>query len=201
MSKWYDVYVERMNDSYRGHVRQRYAPFIDQILRQSRPNDVLTEVGCGAANITRIVAANQPKPHFNHHYHALDNCPKMRELAQMNLKPLVDQGVDAFTTLCDVTKEVFHWADMKPGLIHSHGLLEHFDDETIREMIRLQKETGAHTLIHYVPGFLYETPSFGCERLLCTEQWRDICRPDLIETFNGGFDYMLMWEQSYEPVR
>lgn len=75
---------------------------------------------------------------------------------------------------------------------HSHGVLEHFNDVEIRDIIKLQREQY-ETLIHYVPSYLYRTPSFGDERLMTPENWQEICQPDEIIEFNGGYDLILKW--------
>lgn len=77
-------------------------------------------------------------------------------------------------------------------VVHSHGMLEHFDDHTIRDVILAHSH--ARVQVHYVPG-LYDEPTFGDERLLPAEAWMDICAPDRIVKFNGGLDYALIFER------
>jgi hypothetical protein len=77
-------------------------------------------------------------------------------------------------------------------VVHSHGMLEHFDDHTIRDVIRAHSH--ARVQVHYVPG-LYDEPTFGDERLMPAESWMDICAPNQIIKFNDGLDYALIFER------
>lgn len=77
-------------------------------------------------------------------------------------------------------------------VVHSHGMLEHFDDHAIRQVIHNFRQ--ARVQVHYVPG-LYPEPSYGDERLMSVEQWEDICAPDQVLTFNDGLDYALIFER------
>lgn len=196
MKTWHDFYLERMNDNYRRHIERRYAPFIDKIITIAGKQNALyiAEMGCGAANVSRII-----KKYYTTGIHMLvDKCPKMLDLAKQNM----NGEKDVFFFTADITDGDLRKALDLPilgpppriDLIHAHGVLEHFDNETIRKIIKLQLEMSP-IAIHYVPSSKYEKPSFGDERLMSPAQWDQIAKPTSIEFFNDGYDLILTWER------
>jgi ubiquinone/menaquinone biosynthesis C-methylase UbiE len=178
-----------MNDSYYDHVCKRYKVHIDLIANACKIDTRVMEVGCGMGNITRELVRRSVT---NKRQVATDFCPKMLDLALLNLEQEISANK---VLLCkgDMTNSNhFKWMTM--DVIHSHGVLEHYGDLAIRETIEVQKRMGAKTLVHYVPGEKYEKPSFGDERLLSVDAWKKICEPTEIYTFNQGFDYALVWD-------
>lgn len=191
MSSWYEHYVGRMNDSYLDHVRKRYGPFI-KIIRELMPKSDhcrVAEVGCGAANITRILDEKIIMGQHCRHI-ILDKCPLMLGLAHQNL---ADNHVNHLAILGNALNLP---TEPMTGLsvIHSHGVLEHFSDKHINRIINEQKMFCSN-LVHYVPSHRYEKPSFGDERLLSVDDWYRICRPDEIVQFNDGYDLALIWRR------
>lgn len=183
MREWYEIYRDRMNEHYRNHVARKYAPFLEQLHHYQ--GDVTTEIGCGAGNITRILREmeTRPKWHF-----LTDSCPKMLGLAVEN-NPVPKCNF----SISDIREMVPANCD----LIHSHGLLEHFDDATIRQVVR-NMFYAAPIQIHYVPGARYEKPSRGDERLLSVDEWKEILSPyrkARVEPFNNEFDLLLRIER------
>lgn len=187
-SEWYNYYKNRQNDRYRKHIETKYADFIDYIIN-SIPNKGkepihLHEAGCGAGNVSLAVYKKLRKDAMNFHITMSDKCKDMLELAHENLEV-------SYKAVLDVTYDKLPEADV----VFSHGVLEHFDDETIVKIISNQLFT-ADKVIHYVPSNKYEKPSFGDERLLTVEQWQEICNPTSIIEFNDGLDLILTWDMS-----
>lgn len=182
---FYQTYEARMNEKYRTHIERKYYPFIELILRELPLGACsVGEFGCGAANISRVLA--KAKPEIDHILVDIDQ--RMLALAGKNMD------------LTSSRFELIPWNILSPlphlrlQLVHSHGVLEHFSDRDIRQILDCQKLI-THTLIHYVPSHKYEKPSFGDERLLTPEQWKKICNPDQILEFNDGFDLALIWRK------
>lgn len=196
MKTWYDHYVGRMNDSYREHVSKRYGKHINMIVSAATKRNGLkvVEIGCGAANVSRIVSEKiiqKTNDRVFPKYVILDICPKMLGLARVNFGAVSDHVAQLGDALDLGMSEDLKSTDV----FHSHGVLEHFRDGQINVIINEQKRmasSGAQ-LIHYVPSAKYETPSFGDERLMTPDQWYQICMPDEIIEFNDGYDLILKW--------
>jgi len=182
MSAWYNFYVARMNDAYYDHVFRKYLQFINQIAMRCLPGDIVVEAGCGTANITRALKELRPESK----YIVVDNDDKMLGLAASNLR----EWPSIAARQLDIRYDEMPKAD----IVHGHGVLEHFDDETIRQIIGLQISSGARFVAHYVPSAKYKKPSFGDERLMTPELWKEICAPTEIYEFNDGYDLVLMWK-------
>jgi len=161
VNNWYNFYYERMNDRYRDHIASRYWDFIDYIIENSRGAEKIHEAGCGAANISRIVSK-----FTNAKLVLTDKCPQMLNLAKQNMKET--EGYE--TALVNLLNDTCPDSDV----VYSHGVLEHFDDEQIRTIVENQLKS-AKTVIHYVPSAKYSSPSFGDERLMTVDKWKEIC--------------------------
>lgn len=181
-SAWADFYAGRDGDDYLRYVEERYAPFISAIVHRWKANDLVLEIGAGTGTISKALSLF-PHP-FGLSLNATDVDPEMVKLTK---KRLWFDNVATYQ-LNAITERLVPQAQV----VHSHGMLEHFDDATIRQVIHNFR--NARVQVHYVPG-LYDAPSFGDERLMSTEQWEDICAPDQIITFNGGLDYALVFER------
>jgi|GEM_PF-2658670 len=68
------------------------------------------------------------------------------------------------------------FASTKHGLIYHQGLLEHFSDAKIKELLELQTQ-NSFAVIFSIPSFFYGKQDFGDERLLTIEQWQEILTP------------------------
>lgn len=184
-SKWAAFYEGRTGPGYLAYVKERYKPFIDAIRSRMQPDDLVHEIGCGTGTITAALSEYQvPLPNKLICYGASDVDMEMVRIARARLW---------YTGVCVFQLDAIN-AKIVPSaqVVHSHGVLEHFDDHTIRHVIHNFR--GARAQVHYVPG-LYPAPSFGDERLMSVEQWEDICAPDHVITFNDGLDYALVFER------
>lgn len=183
MKSWYEIYSERMNSDYTNYVANRYAPFLEALYNVGAIRN--TEIGCGAGNVTRILREmNKSKGSV---YTMIDNCPKMLGLAIEN------NPVHGCVFKCFDARKV---SISKSDLIYSHGLLEHFDDLDIRDVVENGLE-AAPIQLHYVPTSKYKIPSRGDERLLSPIQWEHILRGlgrISVSTFNEDHDMIIRVE-------
>ena len=194
---WYEHYVDRMNARYLDYVRRKYGPFIDMVRELMPATDScrVAEIGCGAANVSRIlqerVVAGQRCQHV-----LVDVCPNMLGLAKRNMH---EASAEHIAILADA-KRLPDSKDLKDlDVIHSHGVLEHFEDRHIARILHQQCVRAKH-VIHYVPSHKYVEPSFGDERLMSAADWKDILsRYQLgdfeVREFNDGYDLALVWSR------
>lgn len=184
MPEWAEFYKGRLlSDGYRQYAAQRYAPFLDCIRQNLKRGDRVVEVGCGLATMTALLAENRTqRPWVG--FRCFDINQDMVAYARQNLHEgyPVDVGDARLPT------------HVKPDVVHSHGMLEHFSNDDIRKVIQAHRDDGARIAIHYVPGDKYETPSFGDERLLPVRAWQEIANPSAVLTFNDGYDYAMIWD-------
>lgn len=178
MSPWATFYAGRNTASYLEYAKLRYAPFIDAIVARIDHQDTVLELGAGTGTITAALQSRGRKAF----YFATDN--DLDQLKTLNKRfAHTHVMVQRLNAIADV--------DTGADVVHSHGMLEHFDDDTIRRVInRHPKRTKQ---VHYVPG-LYDKPTFGDERLMSVDAWWKICKPSQIITFNDGLDYALVFE-------
>lgn len=185
-SEWYKFYQDRQNIIYKKHIETRYEEFIHYIINslpdKGKKPIHIHEAGCGAANLSAALYKQLKELELNFHITLSDKCPDMLELAHENLS-------EGYKALIDMTKDRLPTADV----IFSHGVLEHFDNQTITKIVANQLQS-ANKVIHYVPSDKYSKPSFGDERLMSAEQWQEICNPTYIEEFNKGYDLILSWD-------
>lgn len=188
MSKWSRFYEGRVGHGYTEYAAGRYDPFIDVIARQLHPGDRVLELGCGIATITRILASRRRYDQLEPlvHFQACDNDPDQIEFARKNLAGI--PHVEAF--MHDMRDS---FTDQCPTVIHTHGVLEHFDDWTLDRYMELQRLSGCRIAIHYVPSHKYDAPSFGDERLMSLGSWERLTHYTDAFTFNDGYDYCLIW--------
>lgn len=175
-----------MTERYRTNLERKYEPFLS-ILTEQKASEYI-EVGCGAANITRILSR---RLNGISSFVASDSCPDMLSLAERNLRAEGKPG-------CRLVKHNL----LRPGtefngsagsVLHSHGVLEHFDPPRIKGILEGLRRISPR-MAHYVPGNKYGHKSFGDERLWSKAQWFEIASPKRIVDFNNGFDFALIYE-------
>jgi hypothetical protein len=177
-----------MTSLYRSNLKRKYQPFLNLIIEGNPQN--LVEAGCGAGHITRLLLGELPTSTFT----CWDFDLQMLALASNNLAEMEGR---ARTTVkrVDITARGMGTSQSQERrtTIHSHGVLEHFNDRDIRRIISSQL-SATNNLFHCVPSSKYGSRSFGDERLLSPEAWKRVCNPTRIVEFNQGFDLALIWQ-------
>lgn len=115
-----------------------------------------------------------------------DLCSDQLELARMNMKGMASVNFKQQSILGVEAKE-------KVDIIYSHGVLEHFPNHCIRDILKRQRKC-AGKVVHYVPTNGYKTQSFGDERLMSFEWWVCMWKPIRHILFNNDKDLLLIWE-------
>ena len=194
MTPWHEIYRERMNDRYIRHIKKKYGTFIRTIAETPTfhyPSYV--ELGCGAGNITKVLREQKPASTCT----LIDLCPDMLSLAIKN-----NQSQNCKFIVGDITQLSYNASPRyhPDNVVHSHGVLEHLEDDQIIDILHCGYRIGARQ-IHYVPGAKYEVPSRGDERLLTPQKWRSILRnytayeagrvSTKVSTFNDGYDIII----------
>jgi len=186
MKTWVEFYKDRVTEEYLNHVITKYSYFVNLIHSEiNSTDDIIVELGCGICNITRTLAELNPGAKFI----AMDNDEEMLKLSADNL------AAGNLTNIPLLRGNILNYNQIPFGTIaHSHGVLEHFTDGEIKQIINIQK-LKFEKLFHYVPSAKYEKPSFGDERLLTEYEWYNICKPDEIYSFNDDYDLILSWRK------
>lgn len=191
MQSWYDFYKNRMNERYLKHLTRKYGFLVNSVAETGYENYV--EIGCGAGNITRLVRELQGS---EANYILVDKCPKMLSLSLEN-----NQHYNCSFKILDVRSKHTNGFLYTDGfndnetLVHSHGLLEHFSNDDILDIVSTADSISKEQF-HYVPSDKYDEPSFGDERLMSPKQWEAILslqgalKCDIKE-FNEGKDLLI----------
>lgn len=155
MLSWSEFYRSRVNSArYTKYFTEQYNSFLDMIEIQKQP---VHEMGCGIGSVTR--------------------CLKFRNKLD---KGLLTGGFDIDVNIVEYANqntmsESFYIDDIfshevNPDLLYvSHGVLEHYEDKDIVEILKRYSNS-----IHYVPLMGWNKPSFGDERLLPFTHWKSL---------------------------
>lgn len=159
---WYTFYANRVNSGYQAYFEKQYEPFLD-IINQLKTDEGIFELGCGIGSVSKAIGGK---------FRGIDNDCMMVKLA--------NQNTQSFNFYQDC---IFEIDIPKTMLKVTHGVLEHFQDDQITDII--ERCTNS---IHYVPLDKWETPSFGDERLLPYQYWLDLTTPKSYILFNDDKD-------------
>lgn len=179
MSKWNKFYQNRIGDSYLIYAAKRYSPFIDVLQKAVREKQAtrVGEFGCGIGTITKLMEKSSLT------FTLIDNDEEILALTEYQFHTKVDRQ----------KHDILIPIEKKFDIIHSHGVLEHFTPNEVKQIIDNQLKISP-CLIHYVPSDKYDYRSFGDERLLSKEEWNGLIHPTEIIEFNNGYDLILIWK-------
>ena len=174
MSIWSKFYENRVGNGYFSYACVRYEKFIKSILDVGAKS--FREEGCGIGTISKAVMNVVGENNVQ----LFDYDKDQVELSKKNLNiSYVKQG------------NIFE-NNGKVDCIFSHGVIEHFSDAQIFDILNRQKDEAKY-VIHYVPTNGYLTPSFGDERLMPVDWWIKNFKPTQYFTFNENKDLVLIW--------
>ena len=174
MSNWSKFYESRIGNEYFNYAIKQYENFIFFILNTG--SKTFREEGCGIGTISRAIMNSVGEKNV----YLFDFDKDQVELTKRNLNISKAKQGNIFEN------------HGKIDCIFSHGVLEHFNDNQIFDILNRQKIEAKH-VIHYVPTNSYSTPSFGDERLMPIEWWIKTFKPNSWYTFNNNKDLTLIW--------
>lgn len=159
---WHQFYKSRVNNElYLDKFIGTYKPYLDQIrLRGIKKPLNIVEEGVGIGNVPKALHRLGMKPIV---YIGTDIDTSMLSLARRNKLP---DWVGLKTN--DINNLDFNYSNI--DLVTTHGVLEHFDDDNIIEILRKYASNFVSN-IHYVPLIGHGEPFFGDERLLSHFHW------------------------------
>lgn len=98
-------------------------------------------------------------------------------LVERTKKLAEEKGADVEIVQADVfSPEAWRSIDVKKVLLYHQGLLEHFPNEKIQEILEAEVK-NSFAMIFSVPSKFYGKQDFGDERLLTLEEWKEILEP------------------------
>jgi len=178
MWSWSEFYKSRVGSaSYSQKFINRY----EVLLKGIEKLDIsVCEMGCGIGSVTLALMLRN-KINKNLLTGGFDIDVQMVEYAKQNT------GFDKF-----YVDDIFSHEVDKDKLYVSHGVLEHFNDKDIIQILDRYPVS-----MHYVPLEGWKIPSFGDERLLSFAYWEDLLSRYTIKTkiFNEGKDLVFYVRQ------
>lgn len=176
MNNWHDFYAKRVNSTYQIYFEQKYKPFLDKIVKLHPV--IITEGGCGIASISKYFTR------FGVTCQGFDNDPFMVKLSRDNCP----QGNYW-------EQDLLNESLGNDNFLITHGVLEHFSTKEIESIIERYPNS-----FHYVPSHLYDTQSYGDEKLTSPKFWMRFAQNNDVMEFNDGYDLMFKgknWNYDY----
>lgn len=185
---WTEYLKESLSPERVFRTQRKYDLFIRKILGACE-NTRETRIGDFGFGVGVIAKEVMQRLHRGAVFYLIDNDPGVFKYAAKNLEPVKHLAIMEF-----VVGDIRERLDLPfLDVAYGHGVLEHFTDAEIHKILDLQKQTARH-IIQYVPTDKYTTKSFGDERLLAIEYWRDTFKPTDVSLFNHGYDLILEWK-------
>lgn len=171
MSTWGEYYGHELDiRTYLGSLSNHVELFQEIVKRDP---DRILEVGSGTGMMAIFLDG------LGYSVVSIDKDSKVTEQAEANAKK--------FNSKADFRQEdVLEYSPEEDfDLAFSQGLMEHFDDDKINEIIERKKEL-ADDVIFSVPSYMYGRRDFGNERLLTKERWLEIIQDPDFEAYYYG---------------
>jgi len=163
MKSWSEFYGFEYNIETFLHNLNVHKEFISEIVKRSNGKKIL-EVGCGPGGIAIFLSC------IGFDVTAVDNNTDVLERASALNKKLNGK---VRIVKADAFKMPF--ADNEFDLSFSQGLLEHFQDRQVCEILK-EKTRVSKIALFSVPNSYYRVKDVGDERLLSVKQWEKIIK-------------------------
>lgn len=174
MSRWSDYYMQEVTaDLYIRNLcgqRELLTAILDSGTKR------ILEVGAGTGTMSVFLS------YFDRQVTTLDNDAQVLKLAQA-----AKEKFGGGNRLAQGSAFKLPFADNSFDLVFHQGLLEHFSDAKIHELLR-EHFRVAPLVIFSVPNNYYFKKDFGDERLMSRAAWEKRLRP-----------YQLLLSQNYSP--
>lgn len=190
MSKtWEDHYIDRVNnDDYLNNYTSTYHVFLRMILMSLtslKDHVIFREEGCGIGMISKCLYLLRPDIMKGHvkNIEFRDVNTNMLLLCRENTKGITEIETDYHLN------DILTHSEYEPNtFLVTHGVLEHFSDESLNQIILHFDHKNIHWQFHYVPTDGYETCSFGDERLMPFDYWSNLFKPHVAVIDNNWKD-------------
>jgi hypothetical protein len=195
---WYKFYKDRVNNTdYENTYRKNYLYHIRDILdtKTTWSKHKFKQEGCGIATFRKLIREESPafaNIEFTDINHQMLQFARVNNYIASHNTPLCWQE-----DILQDPKKPYH----PNQVVITVGVLEHFSDKQILQIFNKYKRHKVKSC-HYVPlGGVggYSTPSFGDERLLDSEYWLKLLKPEYYTIkgrpfSNGGLGLdLFMW--------
>ena len=169
---------------YLGNISS-HAPLLEEIIKEN-PKKIL-EVGTGTGSMSIFLS------YLGYDVIGIDDNEKVLERARKLNEKM--KGRAKFF-LCDAFKLSEVFGEDEFDVVFSQGFFEHFNDSEINILLKEQLKVGK-IVIFSVPSNFYPRKDFGDERLLSSNEWKEILKDfnvDFIIYYGAhflGFRYLL----------
>ena len=213
---WIEYYLPKVNNKEQEtKFKEKYNEFlvlIQKVILAQRPTNII-ELGCGTGIITKLLLSNSSSQMLgDKNFIVSDVSTFMLDLARLNMLSLEGNlgefGTRRLKSLQYVQYDICSrdTIDYKPytyfsdinrylDLVITHGVLEHFNKEIIKdsilETLNNDLRIGGH--VHYVPTNEYTTKSFGDENLWSVSEWLELTNPDI--AIKNGPDLFFIYKE------
>ncbi len=169
--QYYDQHDKSISVERIESVKQIHRVFLDVLLQQGK--SIATEVGIGTGTMGFTLSCLAKEQAITLNVYELDYSIKFLKAAKdFNGSSSINYvQADTFTLPFSAVHRNNH-------MIFHQGLLEHFSNEEIQQML-IEQLRVADTVIATVPSYEYvfQAGLRGDERLMSLEQWTDIIQP------------------------
>lgn len=166
LQNWASIYAlpdSELHAFYEDNITS-HRQFLDRVSSEANGGTIL-EAGCGSSTLSIHLSTRG-----HGHVVAVDADDTVLQSAQRYNALL---GGQVAYTRADIRQLPFR--DGEFGVAFSQGVLEHFSDREIRQMVREQLRVAKCVLVS-VPSRFYRARDLGNERLLTVDEWKTILR-------------------------
>jgi len=185
IEKWENFYSEDAGESFLRSNAQHHEYFVRLIEKyaERKTGEVprLIEIGIGTGTLS-IFFSRRP-----YNVTGIDKAPFIVSKAVERNRRLKGSAKFSCMDALDIAR---HFEENAFDVAFSQGLLEHFDDAGIQNLINAQLKV-ARNVVFSVPSIHWPNTDFGDERKMTLEQWKTLLgnfgfRPDHISYYQQG---------------
>lgn len=198
MKKWSSIYLNNIkklggSKKYLDYKIKEKTLLIDKIIKYCKPYKNILEAGCGTGVISTYLANK------GFIVTSVDNEQDMLNIARKISKIYNKNPVFIKQDINKLNYPRNHF-----GVVFSHGVLEHFNDDQIVFLLKQQLKIS-HTLIFSIPtNYLDEKKDryYGNERFLNRTKWEDLIAKTQSKTLEVfGFHYIMGWRKYLDIIK
>lgn len=197
MKKWSTIYSNNIKKlggpkKYLDYKIKEKTLLINKIIEYCKPYKNILEAGCG----TGVMSTYLANKGFD--VTAVDNEQGMLSIARKISKNYTKRPIFVKQDINKLNFPRNHF-----GVVFSHGVLEHFNDDQIVSLLKQQLKIS-HTLIFSIPtNYLDEKKNryYGNERFLSFNKWKYLISKTKCKTIDMfGFHYIMGWRKYLDII-